>query len=80
MGNVIGFVSAIILILLLLVLLIANISDEAQTAELDLHGVDVANADITRIDTEYCFQRTGESITDHTIRLPWGSCVEIFFH
>jgi hypothetical protein len=62
------------------VLLIANISGEAQTAELDLHGVDLSRADITRIDTEYCFQRTGECVRDNTIRLPHGSCVEIFFY
>ena len=41
---------------------------------------DIENADIMRIDTQYFFQRTGERIVDNTIRLPWGSCVEIFFH
>ena len=62
------------------VLLIANISGEAQTAELDLRGVNLSHADITRIDTEYCFQRTGETVTDNLLRLPYGSCVELFFH
>ena len=62
------------------VLLIANDSGQAQTAELELHGVDLASADITRIDTQYFFQRTGETIRDSTIALPYGSCVEIFFH
>ena len=61
------------------VLLIANISEKAQTAQLNLRGVDLSRAEVTRIDTSYVYQRTGESVSDGVIALPYGSCVEIAF-
>ena len=59
------------------VLLIANRSEKAVTAELDIAGASTDGAEILRIDGVYTYSPTGKRVVDGKLLLPAWSCTEI---
>jgi hypothetical protein len=61
------------------VLLISNIG-EAETLEIEALGVDISKAEVLMISDVYHYSPTGLDISNGTLKIPRGSCVEIRFY
>lgn len=61
------------------VLLLSNIGEAAEI-DLDLHGVDVNDAEVLMISDIYHYSPTGFDISNNKLTMPAGSCAEIRFN
>ncbi len=62
------------------VLVIANTEPKAVEVDLSLIGVDLAEAEILRIDSIYRYSPTGEAVKNGKITLPPYGCAELRFY
>ena len=62
------------------VLVIANTANESIEIDLALSGVDLADAEVLRIDGVYRYTLTGERIKENKLTLPAYGCAEIRFY
>jgi hypothetical protein len=62
------------------VLVIANTEPKAVEVDLSLIGVDLAEAEILRIDSIYRYSPTGETVKNDKITIPPYGCAELRFY